>query len=629
MKKILTVVIPTYNMEKYISKTLDSLICKKECMDLLEVLVIDDGSKDGSAAIAKKYEEQYPDTFKVISKENGGHGSALNVGIDMATGKYFRPLDADDWVDTAALEYVIEVISKFDADMILTNFCKVYEKSDKVSKIRCQNVWNMREIRQGLAVPKEGRKKIVYGAVYDFNKELYDYAPLYLLHFVSYKTSILKDNGIRFTEKCFYDDMEYNLYPLPYVKTVLPIDRFLYQYRLEREGQSVEDAGFIRNRQQRKTIIINIIKYFKKHYYEFQSNVREYVRKDILWKIRRQYEIYLSMPVKKSTKLEMLEFDKELYELDEGLYFGVSTRRIDLFRKSKGKAYFIVANKFLKKIFNFFRKRNAPDPTKKPWTIAADKAMHRKIRRRKILKFLHLTWLSKDMRRIHRFKNIHKGERCFITCTGPSLTIKDLELLKNEYTFGVNSITKAYDRTDWRPTYYALIDLFAFGQYLKDNEVIGGSFCNRESFFHYRADPKTRTGRENFLLVSYANHKERWMKKNKIKYSLDPAVCVYDGFTVTNMAIQIAMYMGFKKIYILGADCDYTKGAIHFIEMPDDQKKIAAKRLDVGTALSINGYFAVKKFAEKHKCEIYNVTRGGKLEVFYRDNLERVLQEKK
>ena len=100
--KVLSVVIPAYNMEKYIKQTLDSLICD-EYMDKLEVLVIDDGSKDDTAAIAKTYEDRYPGTFRVISKENGGHGSALNKGIELATGKYYRPLDADDWVDTSEI----------------------------------------------------------------------------------------------------------------------------------------------------------------------------------------------------------------------------------------------------------------------------------------------------------------------------------------------------------------------------------------------------------------------------------------------------------------------------------------------------------------------------------------------
>lgn len=164
--KVLSVVIPAYNMEKYIKQTLDSLVCD-EYMDKLEVLVIDDGSKDDTAAIAKTYEDRYPGTFRVISKENGGHGSALNKGIELATGKYYRPLDADDWVDTSALKAVIAEMEAHDADMVLTNFRKVYEKTQKTENVRISNVWNRKQIDEGKAVPKPGRKVLIYGQVYD------------------------------------------------------------------------------------------------------------------------------------------------------------------------------------------------------------------------------------------------------------------------------------------------------------------------------------------------------------------------------------------------------------------------------------------------------------------------------
>lgn len=626
--KVLSVVIPAYNMEKYIRKALDSLVCDEYMQDL-EVLIIDDGSKDHTADIAEEYVEKYPSTFKLIRKENGGHGSVLNKGIELATGKYFRPLDADDWVDTNALKAVIDEMKKNNADMVLTNFRKILEVSNKTINIRIKNVWNKREIEEGRAIPKAGRNVLLYGKVYDFNKDLFDYSPQYLFHHISYRTDLLRNNNIKFDEHVFYDDMEYDIFPLPYVKTVLPIDRYLYQYRLEREGQSVDEASFAKNHAHRRLIVEHICKYFVQNKDKFGSNVYEYLKEDIIWKVIRQYEIYLKlMKACKKTKCELIGFSQEIEKIDPKLYQATADIKIRLIRKSKGFLYPVVANKKIQKWIEAWRTRNLPNSKAKSWTIASDKPMHRKILYRKILKFFHLSWMSKDMRRIRRFKNIHKGERCFITCTGPSLTIRDLEKLEGEYTIGVNSITKAYSLTKWRPTYYALVDIFAFGNYLKENAVEGNSFCKREGFFHYRANPKTKNGRETYLLVDYHNHKEEWMKKGKIKYSPDISVCVYDGFTVTNMAIQIAIYMGFKKIYILGADCDYSSPKIHFVEMPDDQKKIKEGWLPNATDLSIKGYIAMRDFAYKNKCEIYNVTRGGKLEVFYRDDLDRVLSKK-
>ncbi len=627
-RKVLSVVIPAYNMEKFIERTLDSLICD-EYMDKLEVLVIDDGSKDSTAEIAKKYEKKYPDTFKVISKENGGHGSVLNKGIELATGKYYRPLDADDWVDTEALKAVIKEMEDKDADMVLTNFRKILEKSGRQINIRIQNVWNMREIKEGKAKPKPGREVLVYGKVYDFDKQLFDYSGQYLFHHISYRTKLLQEHQVRFDEHVFYDDMEYDIFPLIYVKTVLPIDRYLYQYRLERDGQSVDESSFIRNNKHRRKIVEHITEYYVANREQFGPNVYNYLYKDILWKITRQYDIYLGlMPANRETKKELMGFAAKIREIDEKIYNESCGRRVSRIMDSNGFWYFLMANKWLQKMRWKHLHKNDPNPNAKAWTIESDKPMHRMIRRRRILKALHLTWLNKDMRKLRKFKNIHKGERVFITCPGPSMTIKDLELLKNEYTIGVNSITKAYEFTNWRPTYYALIDIFAFGKYLSENDVCGNTFCHREGFFHFRSNPKTKNGRESYLLVDYSNHRPDWMEKKKIKYSDDISVCVYDGFTVTNMAIQLAIYMGFKQIYIIGADCDYSKPKIHFIEMPDDKEKISAGWLPAATDLSIDGYKAIKEFAYKRGCEIYNVTRGGKLEVFYRENVDRVLRNK-
>lgn len=98
MDKVLTVIVPVYNMEKYIRQCLESLVIG-EVLDRIEVLVVLDGSKDGSAEIAYEFVEQYPDTFRIIYKANGGHGSAINTGLMMASGEYVKILDSDDWVE--------------------------------------------------------------------------------------------------------------------------------------------------------------------------------------------------------------------------------------------------------------------------------------------------------------------------------------------------------------------------------------------------------------------------------------------------------------------------------------------------------------------------------------------------
>lgn len=258
------------------------------------------------------------------------------------------------------------------------------------------------------------------------------------------------------------------------------------------------------------------------------------------------------------------------------------------------------------------------------WSVRSDIKMHSKIYGRAFLNALHLNFLNKELCEFSKIKNRHIGERCFITCTGPSLLISDLEKLKNEFTFGVNSIITAYAKTSWRPTYYAMVDIYNLGSFLKKNPVIGGEFSERESFFHYRANIKYKTGKEKFCLINYSNHKKSRMKKNKYKLSANPGVCIYDCFTVTNMAVQLAIFMGFKEIYIIGADCNYDPKKMHFIETEIDNKHRNAEWLPGAVELSIQGYRSAKVFAEKHGVKIFNATRGGYLEVFDRVDFDSI-----
>lgn len=125
MDKLLTVVIPSYNVEKFLNQTLDSFVCDESVMKKFEVIVVDDGSKDNTAKIGKEYADKYPDTFRVISKENGGHGSTINCGIRNAVGKYFKVVDGDDWVNTADFVKLVEELEKPNPNMCLQTIMSI------------------------------------------------------------------------------------------------------------------------------------------------------------------------------------------------------------------------------------------------------------------------------------------------------------------------------------------------------------------------------------------------------------------------------------------------------------------------------------------------------------------------
>ena len=132
MEKLLTITVPTYNVEKYLAQCLDSFVLEED-RELLEVLIVNDGSTDTSADIAKTYVERYPDVFTLINKENGGHGSTINAGIKAATGKYFKVVDSDDWVDKAAMKNLMECLKKSDSDLVYSNYYWIDNRTGKKS----------------------------------------------------------------------------------------------------------------------------------------------------------------------------------------------------------------------------------------------------------------------------------------------------------------------------------------------------------------------------------------------------------------------------------------------------------------------------------------------------------------
>ncbi len=217
-EKLLTIVIPTYNMEKYLDKNLKSLVISdKELMKSLEVLVVNDGSKDGSSAIGHRYQDMYPDTFRVIDKENGNYGSCVNRGLKEATGKYIRIMDADDWYDTANFELFLRKIRDVNVDKIATIFSEVRPSGKTV-------------------MPQPYEPEVV---MYIKDVSLVHYIPM---HAITYRTQMLRDMNYQQTEGMSYTDQEWILLPMPYVKTLYYIPLDVYQYFIGREGQTMDNA---------------------------------------------------------------------------------------------------------------------------------------------------------------------------------------------------------------------------------------------------------------------------------------------------------------------------------------------------------------------------------------------------
>ena len=222
MKKILTLCVATYNMEKYLDRCLSS-VTSLEINSKLEILVINDGSKDNSLDIARKYESNRPDIVKVIDKPNGNYGSCVNKAIKNASGKYFRMLDADDWFDTKELKIYIEKLEELDADLIITNYTR-HTLNGKYT----------------ITLPKKGNVK--YNIIYTpqkFDVEKLSCNDLFCMHAMTYKLSVIKESGLKHLEGISYTDTEYCYYPARYMHTLCFLDINLYQYDLTRDGQTI------------------------------------------------------------------------------------------------------------------------------------------------------------------------------------------------------------------------------------------------------------------------------------------------------------------------------------------------------------------------------------------------------
>ena len=227
--KLLTVTVPCYNSQDYMEKCIQSLLPGG---NRVEIIIIDDGSKDNTGKIADEYARKFPDIVRVIHQENGGHGEGVNQGIRNATGVYFKVVDSDDWLDTDALQQVLAELrahlnDEQPLDLMMANY--VYEHV-------ADNTQNVVDYK---GILPEGR-------VFTW-KEIGKFPPSknILMHSVIYRTEILRACGMELPKHTFYVDNIFVYQPLPYVKSMYYMDLDLYRYFIGRADQSVNESVMV------------------------------------------------------------------------------------------------------------------------------------------------------------------------------------------------------------------------------------------------------------------------------------------------------------------------------------------------------------------------------------------------
>lgn len=226
---------------------------------------------------------------------------------------------------------------------------------------------------------------------------------------------------------------------------------------------------------------------------------------------------------------------------------------------------------------------------------------------------------------LKKYHNIHKGKRCFIVATGPSLTVDDLNMLKDEYTISMNSIYVSYNNTTWRPNYYVIQDPFVYEKIHTelrsedyDGMFVGSIIADR---FQLPKGNNVNMFPLDLLWQQIPN------KAYHTKFSDNIYSRIYSGYNVSYSALQVAVYMGFSEIYLLGADCNYLQDKKYFAEDKKRGKEnyFTPKFYASNTDKFILAYKVAKQYCDLHGINIYNATRGGLLEVYERVNLNDVI----
>mgnify|MGYP002672780489 FL=1 len=298
MSKLLTISIAAYNVEKTIEECLDSFLPCKHLNDL-EILVINDGSHDRTAEIVAGYEKKYPKSIHLVNKENGGHGSTLNKSLELASGKFYKAVDGDDWVDASELDRLCDCLEKTEADLVVDRYKEVYPDHTQVV-----------DLGKGYAL----------GKVYSFD-ELFTGKKcgetIFAMHSSTIRTERLRAVGMKIQEHCFYADNELDFYIVLAAETVLFTDTCAYQYRLGSAGQSVSPEGIFNHIED----LIKITRNLTNLLHEYRGQHKNQAKDDYLFAIvnacyastLHHYTKTIQRPEKDQLLVEFLRDAKKKY----------------------------------------------------------------------------------------------------------------------------------------------------------------------------------------------------------------------------------------------------------------------------------------------------------------------------
>ena len=327
--KILSVSIAAYNVAKTLDQALMPFL-DENVAPYVDVMIVDDGSKDDTVKVAEKYTAKLPDTFRIISKKNGGWGSTVNSGIAAAKGKYFKQLDGDDYFSLENLADFVAFLQKTDADMIHSPFVQFEDGSNAViSEIGGYG---------------GGYANFILNETLRLD-ECGEYIPA--MHCLTVKTDILRRNSITILEHCFYTDIEYMLKAYNYCDTICFYKKPVYYYRLARDGQSMSITGVRKHYKDHIRVLKEMLAFSDKHVTDAYK--KENIDRRLLEACAFQYVFFFALPCTGENKKELKEYDSFLKKEYPVIYRKIDGRQISVLRKTNFIGYKLLAKQKMAK----------------------------------------------------------------------------------------------------------------------------------------------------------------------------------------------------------------------------------------------------------------------------------------
>ena len=302
-KKTLSVSVAAYNAEGWLGRCLDSLV-GNDVAGELDVIVVNDGSKDGTLEVARSYETRYPGVVRVIDKENGGHGSTINAAMGAARGTYFKTVDSDDWVEKDGIERLVRALDGAECDVAFNPFYIVdADTGEKRLSDDCFETGNP----VGRVFPIDH----IAGGMH------------LAMHAMTFRTELLKSSPCRLDEHCFYVDTEYVVYYFGACKTAMLLDWPVYDYLLGTAEQSMSFGNMLRRREQHERVCLACARYYEEHP-RLSGKREQVIRGHVIGVTGASYTLLMCLPYEKS-RIELPAFDSDFHQASSKLYGAFAT----------------------------------------------------------------------------------------------------------------------------------------------------------------------------------------------------------------------------------------------------------------------------------------------------------------